>query len=681
MANQDNRTVFQKLTDLVIGMNTNSAPSQHQNNVTYNMTPKDTVLYSYNSKEERDAKLAELKQQRLLAYQWKKSGYDTTMEELPGATQVKVMYRDADLMSQWPEIARALQIISEEATTLKNGKMLNIYSKSPRIKAILEDLFVNRLQIHMILPEIFHETCKYGNDFRLLNIDKENGIMGWRKLPVYQMRRIENGLQNIYGGATINANLYNLKPDETKFVWEGHNEAIPFKNWQIAHFRLIRDAMFLPYGVSVCNSARRFWRILSMMEDAMLLHRVEKSVERRIFKVNVGAIDPTDVQAFLQKFADTFKRAPMIDPKTGQLDLRKSYLGVDQDFFIPVRDGQDPTNIEVLQGLNSQMQMDDVNYMLNKLLTAMGVPKTFLNYQEAQGKAQNLSIQDVRFCRTINYYQQVVLMELNKIAIVHLYLLGFLEDLTNFTLSLNNPSNQIEMMELDNMAKRLTNASSALAEQGGGIPLMSWHQVQKEIMGRTDAEIAKTLNEIRLEKAIAAELMLTSQIIKKTNVFDKVDRLYGEPGAEYNYKALEGGEGGLGGGGGMGAPIGGGSDFGSDLGDLGEPGAEDMGDLGGEMGSEDLSNMADEFGGGEAGGGEPMENSSLNRRGGVLLSEKVNKLINKYMKDVLNMDEEIQVAYPERMSDALFINEELNNSIKELENFEKNTSELSNLLD
>ena len=674
MANiQDNRTVFQKLTNLIIGAGTNSVPTT--NSVTYNMTPNDAVLYRFDSKELRDAQLKQMKQQNFLKYQWKKTGYETSMEQLPGATQVMVMYRDADLMSQWPEIARALQIISEEATTIKNGKMLNIYSKSPRIKSILEDLFVNRLNIHVILPEVFHETCKYGNDFRLLNIDEKEGVLGWRRLPVWQIKRLEDGMQSMYGGTTVpNANLYNLKPDEVVFAWEGQRQTLTFKNWQIAHFRLIRDAMFLPYGVSTLNSGRRFWRILSMMEDAMLLHRVEKSVERRIFKVNVGAIDQADVPAFLDAFADTFKRAPIVDPQTGQVDLRKNFLDVTQDFFIPVRDGQDPTSIDVLHGSESQQQMDDVNYMQNKLLTAMGVPKSFLNYQDSQGKQQNLSIQDIRFCRTINYYQQAILMELNKIAIIHLYLLGFHEDLTNFTLSFNNPSNQIEMMELDNMTKRLTNATSALAETGSGIPLMSWHQVQKEIMGRTDAEIASTLNEIRLEKAIAAELLLTSQIIKKTNVFDKVDRIYGEPGSEYDYSALseEGPGGGLGGGGGM-PPIGGGDgDFGDDLGDLGAPGGEDMGDLGGTEGSADLGNMGEDT-------GAPME-SVRKLNGKKLINERLRGLINEYTNKVLNVDD-TPYYYPETTSDNFFINEEMNKSIKELDKISENKTQLDNLLD
>jgi hypothetical protein len=428
------------------------------------------------------------------------------------------------------------------------------------------------------------------------------------------------------------------------------------------------------------NSARRFWRILSMMEDAMLLHRVEKSIERRIYKVNVGAMDQADVQAFLDEFANTFKRAPIVDPKTGQVDLRKNFLDVSTDYFIPVRDGQDPTNIEVLQGLQSQLQMDDVQYMQNKLLTAMGVPKTFLNYQDSQGKRQNLSIQDIRFCRSINYYQQVILMELNKIAIIHLYLLGFYEDLTNFTLSLNNPSNQIEMMELDNMTKRLTNAATALAETGGGIPLMSWHQVQKEIMGRTDAEIATTLDEIRLEKAIAAELMLTTQIIKKTNIFDRIDRIYGEPGAQYDFRALEGGDAGGGLGGGGGAPIGGGG-FGDDLGDLGAPGSEGMGDLGGDEGLGDLGDATADTGGADTSNdAQSLMQEIKQRRGKIFVNERLNKMIDNYIERLVEK-ETVLSSQPGGLNDNFIMNEGFKTTIDELQKFSENKTELDNLLD
>ena len=597
------RTIFQKLTNVMIGNSSASQPKKVVSN--YTMSSPNDVMYSFDSKEERDLKLKQLKQQRLLAYQWKKIGYDTSMEQMAGTPQVRIMYIDADLMDCWPEIGSALDIYSEEATVLnKKNKMLNISSKSNRIVSVLEDLFENRLDIHIMLPMIARSLCKYGNEFMFLNIDGNDGVKGWRELPVHEMRRVENGMFNLYAG--YGSASTNLKPDETKFIWEGHNESTPFKMWQVAHFRLIKDSLLLPYGVSILNKARRHWRMLSMMEDAMLLYRLERSIERRIFKVNVGLIDDADVPQFLQDFMTNVKRAPVIDPQTGQMDLRKNFLDVSADYVIPVRSGQDPTSIETLNSAQNQTSMEDIEMIQNKVFAALRIPKTFLNYQEAQGKGQNLSLMDIRLNRAINHVQQALLMELTKIAVLHLYLLGFTDDLTNFTLSMNNPSNQLETMELDNQAKRLQNASTALSEQGGGIPLMSWHRVQKEIMGLTDSEISVMLNEIRLENAISFELQRTPEIIKKTNLFKQVDRIYGEPGAEYSEQPVGGDQqGGLMGGGG-GAPMGGfggGPSFGDELGDLGEPGSDDSGDIGGEEGDQSLSDMS---------GGQPlMENRLL----------------------------------------------------------------------
>ena len=669
---KESQTVFQRLKNVVIGTG-KGASEARRTSVSYDINmPSSEVLFTFDNKEARDQKLLQLKQQKLLAYQWRKNGYESSMAALAGSSQVRVMYRDVDLMDQWPEIHSGLDILSEEATTLKKGKMLNVYSKSERIKAVLEDLFVNRLDVMSILPMITRDTCKYGNEFMFLNIgNPSDGIIGWRRLDVYGMRRIESGIENAYGGPVPSANLYNLKPDEVKFIWEGHNEQMPYQSWQVAHFRLIKDSIFLPYGVSYLNGARRHWRMLSMLEDAIFLHRLERSVERRIFKVNVGNIDEQDVPAYLQEFANNFKRAPIVDPQTGQIDLRKNYLDVSTDYFIPVRPGQDPSSIDTLPAANIQNGMEDIEYFERKILSMLKIPKSFLNYAEAQGKGQNLSLMDVRFSRTINSIQQTILMELTKIAIIHLYLLGFEDDLTNFTLTLNNPSNQIELMELDNMTKRITLASTALAEQGGGIPLMSWHDVQKEILGKTDAEISDILNQIRLESAIANELMMTSQIIKNTGLFKQVDRLYGEPGAKYQPMQQGGpdGMGGpMGGGGGGGAmpPMGG--DFGDDMDEMGGP-EDDGGDLTGNEGSEDLGDM---------GGGAPLQEVARSR-GLIRGNKNINKdVFEQYEKEVL-VNKNPHFERPQIIDKGLMINEELMSKLNELEKI--NNSSDGNILE
>ena len=661
MANKSNSTIFQRLTNLITTSGTLS-PSNKTVNYTLPSTSGNEVLYTFNNKADYEKKMTLLKQQKLLSYQWLKSGYDTSIQQAAGSNTIKQAYIEHDRMDLWPEIGAALDIYAEEACVQnpKTCQVINVHSKSDRIKSVLDDLFVNRLDVNVMLEMITRSLCKYGNEFMLLNIDSENGVMGWRELPVREMTRVEGGMLTAYGGAyaaPMQADLGNMKPNEVRFVWDGHNEQNPYRNWQVAHFRLIKDSFYLPYGSSILNKARRHWKILSMMEDAMLLYRLERSIERRIFKVNVGLIDDADVPAFLQEFMNNVKRAPIIDPMTGMMDLRKNFLDVSADYVIPVRSGQDPTSIETLAGAQNQTSMDDIEYIEKKVFAGLRIPKEFLNFQDSQGKSQNLSILDIRFARNVMSVQKALLMELNKIAIIHLYLLGFEDEITNFSLTMTNPSNQLEQLVLDNQQKRINNATMALAEQGCGIPIMSWHKVQKEIMGLTDAEISDMLNEIRLETAIAVELQLTSQIIKKTNVFRKVDNLYGEPGAKYDYSQLQGDGGGLGGGMGGGAPMMGGG-FGDDLGDLGAPGAEEGGSVSGEEGEADL---------GGADMGNLME-GVMTKRALITENKKLMGYIDEYKKLIERKEEDKITKNVEITDKAFILNENINSILSEIEN-------------
>ena len=605
MANNNNLTIFQRLTNAFRG--NGHIPNDIITTPSTQRGMGDRVLFTTNDKAEYERKLKTYQQQKYLSYQWQRAQADNAMESLAGYTAVKLMYRDVDLMDGTPEIGTALDIISEEACPLTSkGKMINIYSSSKRTKSILEDLFINRLHIYTDLPMIARHLAKYGNTYMLLNIDTDNGVMGWTMLPVYEIDRIENGLYTSNATTINNRTTTDIKPGNTQFVWVGHNESQPYENWRIAHFRLLNDSFFLPYGVSMLHKARRTWRMWSMMEDAMLIWRLDKAVERRVYKIYVGGINDEDVPAYVQEIANNFKRTPLIDPVTGQIDLRKNFLDVSSDYFIPVRREDAPTPIDTLAAANSQVQMEDIEYMQNKMFAAMRVPKTFLNFQEAQGKGQNLSIMDIRFARMINRIQQFLLMELNKIAMVHLYMMGLHDEIGNFTISLNNPSSQIESLELDDLTKRLTAMQTALADPGTGIPMMSMHRALKEIMKMSDSEIKDMLAEIRLEKAMAAELAATANIIKKTGIFDSVDRIYGDYEAMNNPQAQqapsEDEEGGFGGGGGA---IGGG--LGDMDMDLGEPGASEEGDLGGEMGETDVNNAPD------VDSGEPLMESIIRK--------------------------------------------------------------------
>lgn len=648
-----NKTIFQNLTTALLGKNNLQT---YRNVSNYTISPSSDVIFKTNSKEEYEKKLKQIRQQKLLSYQWIKAGYDNAQESLADLTNVKLMYRDADLMDGWPEIGAALDIIAEESCTVSSkGKILNIYSKSDRIKSILEDLFINRLDIHVMLPMICRSMCKYGNNFMLLNITDENGIIGWKQLPVYEIDRVENGMKNPYEAASFN-NVYS-NPEETKFIWIGHNESLPYKSWQIAHFRLLTDSIFLPYGVSWLHKARRHWRMLSMMEDMMLIYRLERSVERRVFKIYVGGIDDQDVEAYVNDVANNMKRTPIVDPLTGQLDLRKNFMDMTADYFIPVRSENAANPIETLSGAQNLTAMDDIEYMQNKILSALRIPKTFLNFQDAQGKGQNLSLLDIRFTRTVNRVQQALLMELNKIAIIHLYLLGFTDELTDFTISMNNPSSQSEMLEIENYQKKITTAQSAVSDPGNGIQLLSWHRALKEILKMDDNEISTNLEEIRLEKALAAELEKTSEIIKKTGLFDPVDRIYGEPGAKYSENSGNG-ENGMDNSSQSVGSIGG---FGDELGDIGEPGSEDIGEITGNEGETGIENASDVDNGNNIDSADNQTNEGIKNKKIIFETP----CFKKYM-DILNNVPEVELKRTNITDKAFLINEEINNKINDL---------------
>lgn len=992
------RTVFQALDSAISGnWGSVASPTTHTNS--YDMTSKGSnVIYKTTNKDDYEQKKLELQQNRFLKERWVKANVNMSVTAFAGLNNVKLMYRDADLMDAFPEIGAALDIVSEESALADSlGSIVTVQSKSERVKSILEDLFVNRLNLQLTAQMVIRAMCKYGNQFMLLDIDHKNGVKGWKQLPVFNVERIENGIQNPYGaGASIAVNGVNIDNADlsTQFIWlDDNNSQIPFRDWQIAHFRLITNSLYLPYGVSYLNAARRHWRMLSLMEDMMLIYRLERSVERRVYKIFVGAIDDADVGAYVEQIANEFKRTPIIDPMTGQLDLRKNILPVhkdtpiplldgrtitieelskefsegkenyvysiqdktlkivpgkvvwcgknytaekliritlddgshfdlaaehelimrdgtkkradevsvgesvmpfyrkvdkdskklfdryekvfnpnsgkyefthriiaetvekendlyntvhhkdfnkynnspcnltwvatakswegngrtnriqkmnihfddfiwdslrdnilgkkivnrktmleyindnlidhlieindnkrlennhfisrevlenrirerdfctiteyiksmlknhkiakietiegddvycmtvvgqngeedrhnfairslksdgslndsgcfvsncaDQDLFIPVRDENAATPIDTLSAGQNMTALDDIKFVQNKVLTALRIPKSFLNFEETAGDGKNLALMDIRFTRTVNRIQQAFLMELTKVASIHLFLLGFDDELNNFTLSMKNPSTQAEQLEIETTQKKIDAVRDAVSDPGNGLPVMSTTRALRQIMKWSDKDIKENFEEIRLEKGIAAELEKTTQIIKKTGIFDTVDRIYGEPGAEYmddqqgGMGDAQGGD--MGGGGGMAPPqdMGGGDmegDLGGDLEGLGAPGADDQGDISGQEGTVPTQDM-------------PTE--SLSRAKKPLLTEgrkSLDSMFDEYLskiteskKGLTNDTETKRVDIYD--SNSLLMNEEFDKMISSLGKFVKNDNE------
>jgi hypothetical protein len=528
---------------------------------------------------------------------------------------------------------------------------------------------------------VFLSNCKYGDNFVLLNIDDTYGVTGGRQLPNFEIERREGDIIDalISGRNRINVEDVKETTGKIKFFWRGRD--VEFNSWQIAHFRLLGDDRRLPYGTSMLEKARRIWKQLQLSEDAMLVYRVTRAPERRVYKIFVGNIDEEDVPAYVDEIASRFKRTPIVDPQTGQVDLRYNTLSNDQDYFIPVRDENAPNPIDTLAGASNLDQIADIQYLQRKLFTALRVPKQFLNYDEAQGEGKNLSLQDVRFSRTINRIQQAMLAELNKIAIIHLYLLGFEDDLDNFTLTLNNPSTQAEILKNEQLQLKMTLYKDAVSDAGNGFAPMSMTRAHREILGWSDDEIKQDLLEQRIEKAAAAELENTGQVIKHTGMFDKVDSIYGDMDAAMS--GAEGGEesgeegGGPTGGGGGGSFGGGALEFGGEEGGeapeaTGEEGGETP-EVGGEEGGEvatpettptETPEPIAEF--------KKRKNNLIveyNNNGKIKPSNKKtsNKLFNNLVNSITKEDDEIVLNERVKVYDkSLKINEDINSVIKDI---------------
>jgi hypothetical protein len=355
------------------------------------------------------------------------------------------LYSDYDVMDTDAIIASALDIIADECS-LKNemGEVLQIRSSDEDVQKILYNLFYDVLNIEFNMWSWVRQMCKYGDFFLKLDISEKFGVYNVIPYTAYHIMRQEN-----YDKENPQAIRFVFSPDGyvggtgqfTVPNQQYNNEnAITFDNFEMAHFRLLTDVNYLPYGRSYLEPARKLFKQYTLMEDAMLIHRISRAPEKRVFYINVGAIPPNEVENFMKKTITTMKKTPYMDHQTGEYNLKYNMQNMLEDFYIPVRGNDTSTKIETTKGLEYN-GIEDVAYLRDKLFAALKVPKAFMGYEkDLTGKA-TLAAEDIRFARTIDRIQRIILSELNKIALVHLYTQGFTgEALTNFEISLTTPS-------------------------------------------------------------------------------------------------------------------------------------------------------------------------------------------------------------------------------------------------
>ena len=432
-----------------------------------------------NYKSERRRRLDKYKFQSAQGQQFKKSSYnpfDYVHSQSMANQNRAERYVDFEQMEYTPEIASALDIYADEMTTSNElQKVLSIDCPNEEIKNVLNGLYYDILNIEFNLFGWCRTMCKFGDFFLYLDIDDKDGIKNAIGLPPYEVERIEGEDEK--------------NPNYVQFQW--NSGGMTFENWQMGHFRILGNDKYAPYGTSILEAARRIWRQLTLLEDAMMAYRIVRSAERRVFYIDVGNVAPNDIEQFMQKAMTSLKRNQVVDEKTGRVDLRYNPLSIEEDYFIPVR-GTQATKIESLAGGQYTGDIDDVKYLRDKLFSAIKIPQSYLARGEGgEEDKTTLAQKDIRFARTIQRLQRSVISELEKIGIIHLFVLGYRnEDLIKFKLRLNNPSKIAELQELETWKTKFEVASAATE----GYFSKRW--VAKKIFGMSDEEFLRNQREM-----------------------------------------------------------------------------------------------------------------------------------------------------------------------------------------
>jgi hypothetical protein len=422
----------------------------------------------------------------------------------------------AEMDMQSSEVNAALDVVADEScATDEHGRTFHIYSDNPQIQKALEELFYDVMNIELDGRRMFRNLAKNGDFFAYVEVVPDYGIVRVEPIPVNEVIRQEG-----FDAADPYAVRFQFLNKGGKYL----------ENWQVFHLRNLSNDLFLPYGTSFLESARRVFRQLSMLEDAMLVYRVVRSPERRVFYIDVSAIAPTDIPSYMEAVKETMRGANVIDRIQGRQDLRYNPVAVDEDYFLPAKPNSQ-TKIETLAGGQHVSATEDVEYIQKKLIAALKVPRAYLTFDESIGSKATLAQEDIRFSRTISSLQKIVISELSKLAIIHLYAKGFDgEDLLDYELRFSNPSTVAMQQKLQIITSRIDAATKAweLAKETG---MMDMEYIQTEILGFRLEQIVRMRIGAQQDQLRIAELKKLSETVLKKEEDPIVD-----PFAASNYE-------------------------------------------------------------------------------------------------------------------------------------------------
>ena len=416
------------------------------------------------------------------------TGYSTVHQIMAARL---ALFKDYESMDSDPIVSSALDIYSDESTMKgQYGQVIEIKSDNDNIKQVLENLFYDIMNIEFNLWPWVRNMVKYGDFFLHLDINEKYGITNVVPLSPYEVVRAEGeDPENPY------YTKFYLESIEGAHPYFGQKSSgkgkIEFENFQIAHFRLANDSNFLPYGKSMIEATRKIWKQLTLMEDAMLIHRIMRAPSKRVFKIDIGNIPPNEVDNYMQRIINKMKKTPFVDEASGEYNLKYNIQNLTEDFFLPVRGGDSGTEINELSGIDYD-STEDVEYLKNKLLASLRIPKAFLGFDENVGGKATLAAEDVRFARTIERIQRIIVSELTKIAVVHLYSQGYVdEDLVNFELELASPSTMYEQEKVELLGQKVSLARDMLSDK-----ILPYEWIYNNVFNFSDKEKVEIENQI-----------------------------------------------------------------------------------------------------------------------------------------------------------------------------------------
>lgn len=422
------------------------------------------------------------------------------------------LYHDYELMENDAIIHSALDFYADESVVEdEHGDVLTIETEHPEIEKILHNLYYEVLNIEFNLRSWIRDMAKYGDSFIRLYIDYESGnnmgVYNCDVLSPYHVDRVE-------GDDPSN-------PFEVKFQYDGPKGEGELGYWEVGHFSM-RDSSFAPYGRSCLEGARKVFKRLTMMEDAMLIHRIMRAPERRIFKIDVGNVADGKIDSYMENIMNELKSQPLIDPETGEYDLEFNLMNMMDDYYLPVRGQNDNTQVDTLNSL-SWNGIEDIEYLRQKMMSALRVPNAFLGYeQDIEGKA-TLAQESIKFANLVNQIQKVVANELTKIGIVHLFSQGIRDErLVDFSLGLTHPSHFVEQQKIDLLESKYSLARS-VEEQN----LHSTEWAMKNLFNMNNEEI-KTERKRKMKDW--KREFVKEQITREGNNPIKTGMSYGTPG-------------------------------------------------------------------------------------------------------------------------------------------------------